>query len=82
MLQYHAECDMYVTHTSYNKSISSIKRQPIFSYERRIAMADKGSRVQTNGGKDPGSSYRDNKDGTIHLTHHDGWCRVWERCWW
>ena len=35
-------------------------------------MADKVSRVQTNGGNDPGSSYRDNKDGTIHVTHHEG----------
>jgi hypothetical protein len=35
-------------------------------------MPDKVSRVQTNSGKDPGSSYRDNKDGTIHVTHHDG----------
>lgn len=35
-------------------------------------MADGVSRVQTNGGNDPGSSYRDNKDGTIHVTHHDG----------
>ena len=34
-------------------------------------MADKVSRVQTNSGNDPGSSYRDNKDGTIHVTHHD-----------
>lgn len=35
-------------------------------------MPDKVSRVQSNGGDDPGSSYRDNKDGTIHVTHHDG----------
>ncbi|HOV29703.1 MAG TPA: hypothetical protein PLD77_01345 [Candidatus Dojkabacteria bacterium] len=34
-------------------------------------MPDKVSRVQSNEGKDPGSSYRDNKDGTIHVTHHD-----------
>lgn len=39
-------------------------------------MADKGSRVQSNGGKDPGSSYRDNKDGTIRVTHHDGSTRT------
>jgi hypothetical protein len=35
-------------------------------------MSDQVSRVQTNSGNDPGSSYRDNKDGTIHVTHHDG----------
>jgi hypothetical protein len=35
-------------------------------------MADQASRVEINSGNDPGSSYRDNKDGTIHVTHHDG----------
>jgi hypothetical protein len=30
------------------------------------------SRVETGGGSDPGSSYKDNRDGTIHVTHHNG----------
>ncbi len=31
------------------------------------------SRVQLkNQGEDTGSSYRDNRDGTIHVTHYEG----------
>ncbi|MHC1716735.1 MAG: hypothetical protein AB9915_02540 [Candidatus Dojkabacteria bacterium] len=32
----------------------------------------KVSRVQLQTGDDSGSSYKDNKDGTIHVTHYAG----------
>jgi len=37
-----------------------------------MAGPNRVSRVQLRQGEDKGSSYKDNKDGTIHVTHYEG----------